>query len=120
MSREIHFIFETFCPWQKLGNQELVRNADQLWWFGHTYKHHQPHSMSHRQLQTSMELNRQFAKVSSLLLHSISTILYIEYRKSRHSEDYIGGIGCVHTGRLLVWESGSHVAQTKTVVAGGW
>ena len=61
-----------------------------------------------------MELNRQFAKVSSLLLHSISTIQYIEYRKSRHSEDYIG---CVHTGRLLVWESGSHVAvypQTKT------
>jgi hypothetical protein len=89
---------------EKLGNQELVRNADQLWWFGHTYKHHQPHSMSHRQLQTSMELNRQFAKD-----HGIPASVH-HYSVSPHHS----GVYPVHPPLYDSWRQIWNVSVTST------
>ena len=77
LSKHLHYILHVCsmfcpCPWQRLGNQELVRNVDQLWWFGHTYKHRQPHTMTSSGLYASMEQNRQFAKVLLSLSLSLS------------------------------------------------
>jgi heparan sulfate N-deacetylase/N-sulfotransferase NDST2 len=68
---------------ERQGNEELVRNADQLWWFGHTYKHHQPHQMTSRDLFSSMVLNRQFA-----LDHSIPASLHHYSVAPHHSGVY--------------------------------
>ncbi|CAI8011884.1 Bifunctional heparan sulfate N-deacetylase/N-sulfotransferase 2 [Geodia barretti] len=89
---------------EKLGNQELVRNAEQLWWFDHTYKHHQPHSMSPRQLRTSMELNRQFAKD-----HGIPALVH-HYAVSPHHS----GVYPVHPPLYDSWRQIWNVSVTST------
>ena len=46
------------------GDQELLRNANEFWWFCHTWSHKQPHlSDTFEDLKEQMQLNLKFAKV---------------------------------------------------------
>ena len=46
------------------GDRLLVANADKFNWFGHTYKHLQPHKIAYDKLLSLMIENKKFAKVS--------------------------------------------------------
>ena len=56
---------------EREGDELLVANADQFWWFGHTYHHIQPHLVSPEGLRRMMEKNLEFAKVLSDFLNFI-------------------------------------------------
>jgi len=52
-----------------LGNEELVKNADKFWWFGHIWNHYQPHSQNKENIIDLMRQNYEFAEVSSMSLY---------------------------------------------------
>ena len=45
------------------GNQLLVENKHDFWWFPHTFGHEKAHEKSQEELQTDMRKNRDFAEV---------------------------------------------------------
>lgn len=51
------------------GDQEILDNAKEFWWFGHAWSHKQPHLIETLEdLQNRMQLNIEFAKEHSIPL----------------------------------------------------
>ena len=46
------------------GSDELIANANKFNWFGHTYKHSQPHLLTLQSLIEAMDTNKKFAMVN--------------------------------------------------------
>jgi len=56
-----------------LGNEELVKNADKFWWFGHIWNHYQPHlSQNKENIIDLMKQNYEFAEVSTIFTNSMA------------------------------------------------
>lgn len=46
------------------GDKEIIRNAEQFWWFSHMWSHRKPHEISNPEdLKKELLNNLQFAKV---------------------------------------------------------
>ena len=43
----------------------FLENRHAFWWFGHMYKHTQPHTLDLNGLEASIQQNRKFANVSN-------------------------------------------------------
>lgn len=50
-------------PAERNGDEKLIANADKFIWFGHTYQHSKPHTMSVSALYSSLHQNKEFAHV---------------------------------------------------------
>jgi len=61
-----------------LGNEELVKNADKFWWFGHIWNHYQPHlSQNKENIIDLMRQNYEFAEVRSNTWFSLATTCHL-------------------------------------------
>ena len=93
----------SLSPLQISGSQELVRNAASVWWFGHTFRHRQPHMMDHNELTHSMMQNRKFAEV-----HVHTVYMYI-------GEDDVYMIQCImHIHVLMRDEKDGRKKQARS------
>jgi hypothetical protein len=59
---------------EKIADKLLVSNAQLFKWFGHTYEHSKPHTMSLSSLYLSFKQNKLFAKVRACSVYSRKTI----------------------------------------------
>lgn len=51
------------------GDRELLKNASEFWWFGHTWSHKQPHLVDNiEDLKEQMKTNMEFAKEHNIPL----------------------------------------------------
>ena len=86
------------------GSHNLVRNKDKFWWFGHTLKHSQPHTINETKLREEIAMNIKFA-----MNHSIP-LMENHYSVSPHHS----GVYPVHDPLYKAWVELLNVSMTTT------
>ncbi|KAK3588977.1 hypothetical protein CHS0354_043147 [Potamilus streckersoni] len=85
------------------GDKKILEEKDKFWWFGHMWRHEQPHKFDQDYLEKSMSNNLEFAKEKGIsVVH--------QYAVSPHHS----GVYPVHEPLYNVWKKTWDIRVTST------